>query len=215
LTPNKYILIRIQTPDSRFFAGSKHNSFTDILLISGYIEEHREKNQRIGRAYARPFSPSLQYKGYINTRIYHSTPYIIPKTLINTSYSTIQHGIHFSFLSAYQMLVFNQLKTNTPFLDAILTTVVFTAFARLANYLNYLFDRQQKQTTYFSLLYYFYRPSKIIISGKNCTIPSTYGEFYVSSIYSDRFNSVLQYIITNTNQSIHEMKELYSISIIV
>ena len=115
-----------------------------------------------------------------------------------------------SFQHTMKMLIFNQLKTNNPFLDAILTTVVFTAFARLANYLNHLFDKQQKQSTYFSLLYYFYKPNKIIISGKNCTIPSTYGEFYVSSIYSDRFNSVLQYIIANTNQSIHEMKELYS-----
>ena len=52
-----------QTPESRFFAGSKHNSFTDILLISGYIEEHREKKQRIGRAYARPFSPPASRAG--------------------------------------------------------------------------------------------------------------------------------------------------------
>ena len=63
-----------QTPESRFFADSKHNSFTDILLISGYIED-REKKQRIGRAYARPFSPlagcpSVQYS--LGNRIYNT-----------------------------------------------------------------------------------------------------------------------------------------------
>ena len=76
-----------------------------MLLISGYIED-REKNPKDWSGLRPTFQPAkravlvsntLSVTGYINTRI-------IPKTLINTSYSTIhplQYGIHFSFLSAY------------------------------------------------------------------------------------------------------------------
>lgn len=115
-----------------------------------------------------------------------------------------------SFQYTMKMLVFNQLKTDNPFVDAILTTVVFTAFAKIIDYINRFWGNQTHKIHY-SLLHYIYTPNKIVISGKNCTIPSNYGgEFFVSSIYSDRFNSVLQYIITNTNESIYELKELFS-----
>ena len=114
-----------------------------------------------------------------------------------------------SFQHTMKMLVFNQLKTNDPFIDAILTTIVFTAMAKIINYFHYNHELNIRSLKT-SLLHYIFTPNKITISGKNCTVPSSYGEFYVSSVYSDRFNSVLQYIIQNTNETIHEMKELFS-----
>ena len=114
-----------------------------------------------------------------------------------------------SFQHTMKMLVFNQLKTNDPFIDAILTTLVFTAMAKIVHYFNTQFDCNYRKIQD-TCLYYLYTSNKITISGKNCTVPSSYGEFYVSSVYSDRFNAVLQYIIHNTNNSIHEMKELFS-----
>ena len=104
-----------------------------------------------------------------------------------------------SFQHTMKMLVFNQLKTNDPFIDAILTTIVFTTMAKIINYFHYNHELNIRSLKT-SLLHYIFTPNKITISGKNCTVPSSYGEFYVSSVYSDRFNSVLQYIIQNTNK---------------
>ena len=121
------------------------------------------------------------------------------KHTICTMESTLQ-----SFQHTMKMIVFNQLKTNDPFIDAILTTLVFTAMAKIVHYFNTQFDCNYRKIQD-TCLYYLYTSNKITISGKNCTVPSSYGEFYVSSVYSDCFNAVLQYIIHNTNNSIHDL----------
>jgi hypothetical protein len=121
--------------------------------------------------------------------------------MVESTINTFQHTI--------RMMLFNQFKTNNPFIDGIITTIVLLLFGKLFEYYDQ-YKQMSSNNIYKTITRYFYRPNKIIITGQNCTIPCSYGEFYVSSVYSDRFNALINYIVSNNNDSIHEIKELFS-----
>ena len=107
------------------------------------------------------------------------------------------------------MMLFNQFKTNNAFIDGIITTIVLLLFGKLFEYYDQYKDISFNNV-YKTIMQYTYRPNKIIITGQNCSIPSNYGEFYVSSVYSDRFHALIEYIVSNNNNTVHEIKELFS-----
>lgn len=121
--------------------------------------------------------------------------------MIETTIQTFQHTI--------RMMLFNQFKTNNPFIDGFITTIVLLLLGKLFEYYDQYKDTSFNHV-YKTIMQYLYRPNKIIITGQNCSIPSNYGEFYVSSVYSDRFHALIEYIVSNNNNTVHEIKELFS-----
>lgn len=115
----------------------------------------------------------------------------------------------FSMQQILQFLMIDRLKTNHPILDALLMTIGIAVLTQL-----YTVYETYKQKSFQSLwqqfLHWKYGSNKIIISGQQCTTPCTFGDFYISSAYSNRFNAVLDYIVQNHNHSIHEIRELYT-----
>jgi len=118
--------------------------------------------------------------------------------LMNTFYNTIQ------------MTIFDQIKTTNPVVNAIVTTLLLSLFGSFLSFINHRCDDINFIEIIYNLAYRV--PNKIKICGKNCTNPTTYGELYVSSAYSEGFNAMVDYIIKNieTTSNIREIKELYS-----
>jgi DNA replication protein DnaC len=107
-----------------------------------------------------------------------------------------------------QIMLYNKVNTQNPFLDALLISLVGYGLSYIQR-----FDLlASNQDMLYNLTHFFRKPYKIRIHGKNCTSPTSYGEFYISAAYSDGFNALLDYIIKNIDKSedIKEIKELYS-----
>ena len=115
----------------------------------------------------------------------------------------------FSIQQLFQFQLFDRLKTNHPILDALIMSMVLGLISQL-----YIMYEHYKPSSFQSLwkqfLHWKYGSNKIIISGQQCTTPCTFGDFYITSAYSNRFNAVLDYIIQNHNRTIHEIRELYT-----
>ena len=109
-----------------------------------------------------------------------------------------------------QMKVFNNFSTQNPFVDALLISL----FGYVLSYIQRfdLLASNLNQDIFYNLIHFFREPYKIKINGKNCTKPTSYGEFYIAAAYSDGFNALLDYIVKNIDRSedIKEIKELYS-----
>lgn len=114
-----------------------------------------------------------------------------------------------NFQQTIKMLLFDKFKTNNPLLDTIITTLLITLFGHVLFYIEKMSDLKW-DSVYYTVLHFFIKPSKIIIFGQNSTCPTQYGELYVSSAYSDRFNALLDFMVKHENTSIYEMKELFS-----
>lgn len=118
-----------------------------------------------------------------------------------------------NLLHSIKFVLFDKMKTSNPIIDAIMTTVVLGFFAKLVQYYDTI-----KYKDICELAMHYMRlykpPNKIVISGKNSTLPNVYGEINSTSLYSDRFVALLDYIIQNMNRgSINEIRELYSSTI--
>jgi hypothetical protein len=67
-----------------------------------------------------------------------------------------------SFQHTMKMLVFNQLKTNDPFIDAILTTLVFIVECRI-----YIFLLDLEYYTCYKLLYRKLKKTNVVLNTNN------------------------------------------------
>ena len=115
----------------------------------------------------------------------------------------------FSMQQLFQLQFFDRLKTNHPIIDALIMSMVLGLISQL--YIMYEHYKPSSiQSLWKQFLHWKYGSNKIIISGQQCTTPCTFGDFYIASAYSNRFNAVLDYIVQNHNQSIHEIRELYT-----
>ncbi len=98
-----------------------------------------------------------------------------------------------TFYNTVQIMIFDRIKTQNPIIDTIMTTVLISVFGCGLSFI-------QNISFYGNInhiIHVFFRePYKIKISGKNCSNPTSYGEFYISAAYSDGFNAILDYIIT-------------------
>ena len=122
------------------------------------------------------------------------------------NYNIIQN-----FHNTLKMMIFDKLKTNNIVIDTILTTLIISLFGSVLTFVNKC-DKSSLCKWIYNARYLYNVPNKIIISGKNCSAPSLYGDFYISAAYSDGFNALLDYIMKNIDKSnnVREIKELFS-----
>ena len=113
-----------------------------------------------------------------------------------------------------KIMAFQFLKTGNPIYDAIFSTIIISIFGY---FVNYIYENGlQKVLCLFSLYdikSLFFKKNMIIIEGRRSSCTSVYcGSINVSSIYSDRFKAIWNYIITNidNNKTIYSIKETHS-----
>ena len=112
------------------------------------------------------------------------------------------------------MSLFNKFKTNDPIVDALLSTFILSFIGYFFTYIyeNYI-DRYFLSLTYDDVINYFYNKNEIIIEGKRSTSITAYSSHLnTSSMYSDRFKAIWNYIIENieNNKTIYCIKETHS-----
>jgi hypothetical protein len=116
------------------------------------------------------------------------------------------------FQNSINMSLFDYFKTESPVFNAIITTFVLSLMGYIARQVQD-FDFQNINTSFsiIHLKYLLYKKNIIILEGKKSTYSSGYEKnICVSSLYSDRFNDMLN-LIMNTfenNPSVYEIKEL-------
>ena len=123
--------------------------------------------------------------------------------LFNTNYNHIS-----------KMLIFNFFKTGNPMYDAIISTTIISIFGFITNY---IYDYGLIRVLYYfnvdDIKCWFYKKNTIIIEGRRSCITSGFtSACSVSSIYSDRFKAIWNYIIFNIdkNNTIFRIKETHS-----
>jgi len=109
------------------------------------------------------------------------------------------------------IILFDKIKTENTVVDTIVTTLCISVFGYGLSYIQNMLN-VDKLINIYNVINIFGAPYKIKISGKNCSNPTPYGEFYVSAAYSDGFNAILDYIVKNMDkaENIKEIKELFS-----
>lgn len=121
--------------------------------------------------------------------------------------------LRLNYTNMSKIFFFNYFKTGNTIIDAVLSSIIITIFGYIMNNL-YDFNLYKLYNDYFlNIKSLFYKKNTIIIEGKKCSTTSTYTSAYcVSSLYSNRFKAILNYIITNIDniKSIYQIKETYS-----
>ena len=133
--------------------------------------------------------------------------------MTRNEYMYIIEELNNTFQNILKMSIFNQIKTNNPLIDAIISTLLLTYIGYLLNSLKdiefsraFLFEKE-----YFT--HVFYRKNIIRLEGKRSSTFCPYGGSVVAN-YSNRFKAIWHYIITNigNNPTIYEISEFYSTS---
>jgi ATP-dependent 26S proteasome regulatory subunit len=121
---------------------------------------------------------------------------------------------HSNYNDVTRITLFNFLKTGNPLYDAIISTFAISLFGFVVNYVyDYGIVRVLSNFSFDDIVCFFYRKNMIIIEGKKSSITSNYSMTYsISSIYSNRFKAIWDYIISNidTNKTIFSIKEAHS-----
>ena len=122
--------------------------------------------------------------------------------------------MHKNYINMTKMVLFDYLKTGNPTYDAIITTNMICCFGYI---INYIYDNHLNiniiKLNYDCIKSYFYAKNTVIIEGKRSLISPNYSFTQsVSSIYSDRFKAIWNYIILNIdkNKTIYCIKEAHS-----
>jgi SpoVK/Ycf46/Vps4 family AAA+-type ATPase len=113
-----------------------------------------------------------------------------------------------------KMILFNFFKTGDPIYDSIISTFIISFLGFIFNYVydNYSFMMFCK-ISFHDIKSVFLRKNTIIIEGKKSSVTSSYSMANItSSLYSDRFKAMWNYIISNIdkNNSIFQIKESHS-----
>lgn len=110
-----------------------------------------------------------------------------------------------------RMILFNNLKTGDPIVDAFLTTFILGCFSWLVSWIyDNGIDRYFNNISLDDIKTYFYKKNSIVIEGKRSSTISSYNSsLCVCSAYSDRFKALWNYIIENIdkNKTIYKIKE--------
>jgi len=119
---------------------------------------------------------------------------------------------HF-FIDSIKMTIFNKIKTNNLFLNTILSTISLSLFTYITKY---FYDNNNKSINIYDIFNmnyiksFFFRKNSMILEGKKSVITCSYNlSSHVSSLYTERFKAVWNYIIVNMkdNPSIYQIKE--------
>lgn len=124
---------------------------------------------------------------------------------------SFMNSIQSSMSPVTQMIIFNNLKTGVPMIDAFLTTFILGCFSWLVSWIyDNRIDKIFNNTSFDDIKSYFYKKNMILIEGKRSSIATSYNSsLCVSSAYSDRFKALWDYIINNIekNKTIYKIKE--------
>ena len=124
-------------------------------------------------------------------------------------------NIHSNYENINRMILFNLFKTGNPVYDAIISTVMISSIGYIVNYIydNYGIDKLLYKITFDDIKSIFFKKNTVVIEGKRSSTTSAYSMVYTtSSLYSDRFKAMWNYIISNIdkNDSIFRIKESHS-----
>ena len=117
------------------------------------------------------------------------------------------HNIKYRFEESVKMTIFTYFRTNNPIIDTILSTAILSLVGYLINS-NLKIDYK---LIYSYIEFLFKKKHTIVLEGKNSTYVCKYRNEYIeSSLYSDNFNAILDYITKSidTNSYIYNVKEL-------
>lgn len=114
-----------------------------------------------------------------------------------------------------RMILFNFFKTGNPVYDAIISTIMISFFGFIVNYMydNYGIDKLLYKMSFDDIKSIFFKKNTVVIEGKKSSVTSAYSLSYTtSSLYSDRFKAIWNFIILNidTNNTIYRIKEAHS-----
>lgn len=113
-----------------------------------------------------------------------------------------------------RMIMFNNIKSGDPIIDAFLTTFVLGCFSWLVSWIyDNGIDIYLRNFAFDDIKMYFYKKNSIVIEGKRSSTISSYnGSMCVCSAYSDRFKALWNFIINNIekNNTIYRIKENHS-----
>ena len=128
--------------------------------------------------------------------------------------NNLMESINSNYISVTKMTLFNYIKTDNPVFNAIISTMLISLLGCI---INYIYDKR----VYESLLkislddikYLFTRKNIVVIEGKKSSIICTYNSNNtVTSVYSNRFKAIWNYIIENidNNNTIFRIKESHT-----
>lgn len=116
--------------------------------------------------------------------------------------------------SINRMIMFNLFKTGNPIFDAIISSLVISSIGYTITYMyDNLIDRNLAKISFDDIKSFLYKKNTIIIEGRRSSVTSAYSLTHTtSSVYSDRFKAMWDYIISNIdrNHTIHRIKEAHS-----
>ena len=123
-------------------------------------------------------------------------------------------SIHSNYENINRMILFNIFKTGNPVNDAIISTIIVSGIGYIVNYIyENGIDKILFKISFDDFKSIFFTKNTIIIEGKRSSITSSYSMTYTtSSLYSDRFKALWNYIISNIdrNNTIHRIKEAHT-----
>ena len=122
--------------------------------------------------------------------------------------------IYSNYTNITNMTLFNYLKTGNPVYDAIISTILISCLGYLINYTyeNQL-DKYIFKLSWDDIKCIIYRKNAVILEGKRSSVISGYSLAHnISSLYTDRFKAMVNYIINNIEKidSIYKIKEIHS-----
>jgi hypothetical protein len=116
--------------------------------------------------------------------------------------------IYSTFFDSAKYSILTRIKTGNIIVDTLITTTFISMFGYCFNY----FFEMKKTHIFNSIKSFFYKRNCIVLEGKKSSTICGYNYSpNISICYSNRFKSVLEYIIQNIegNKSIYQIKEFY------
>jgi chaperone BCS1 len=122
--------------------------------------------------------------------------------------------IYNNYIHVIRNIFLNYFKTGNGYLDTLLPTLFFSILTIITNYLyENEYDKKILNLNYDYLKSLIYKKNNIILEGKRCSTTSSFTHFLsVSSLYSDRFKAIFNFIILNIDNmnDIYQIKEVHS-----
>ena len=127
-----------------------------------------------------------------------------------TNFFNLLHG---NYNNTIKFAIFDYLKTGNPAFDAILSTLIISWVGYIINYIyENNMDSIITNLSFDDIKSRFYKRNCVIIEGKKCFTTNAYTISNVTSIYSNRFKAIWNYIIQNieNNKTIYQIKESHT-----
>jgi hypothetical protein len=121
--------------------------------------------------------------------------------------------IYVNYTNAVKMSIFDFFKTGNIIYDSIISTVALSLFGFIFNYIYENKIDKLLSLKLYDLKSLIYKKNVVVIEGRRCTLISQFlMSQNITSIYSNRFKAMWEYIINNieNNDSIYSIKESHT-----